>query len=533
MNRRIECRSDGCGNEVLFKTLEGGFNIPQPNLDQYHYRDHRRSGAAGPRASISTAGRHLSPYCKQHTCVHFHREECCTNKKPPHDTVCAVHTRCPIPDCHQARAQFLDPNFDPLSSAVPRYARYEVCADHKCIIRRCPQRRAATGTTFCQAHGCRADGCSNERQDQLECCEKHQCQIRGCDLVVEGNHALCAHHMTCEMNGCGGAKHFDLKTKEYLPYCTNHATCSASRCKQTKLDRQSAFCDDHTCRERGCSKSARVRPYCDDHRCAEIDCAYPIASTNGRFCPLHTCRAPDCREYVDSFSIFCQSHGCSKAKCRQQSVVEFLCLDHLKRHYTNIGRRTVLTPASSHFGTVIRSDTIIEDDDFTTTDGEEQHHDEKRSRIRNKQPPGLIGGYPPSSTFSSHSHTRSAPIFTPGSDSAPGTAKETSSPASTRPSVVQTHSLNTTDPHHPSPSQKGPSFYKVVNTPSANPGPGQPGKIVRTTSPQFLYSARASDGELPTPYPLPAPTGEEKVQPRPEKEDIEGMVYNPEKGCWE
>ncbi|KAK4651289.1 hypothetical protein QC762_0091170 [Podospora pseudocomata] len=35
-------------------------------------------------------------------------------------------TRCPIPDCHQARAQFLDPNFDPLSNAVPRYARYEV-----------------------------------------------------------------------------------------------------------------------------------------------------------------------------------------------------------------------------------------------------------------------------------------------------------------------------------------------------------------------------------------------------------------------
>ncbi|KAK0748503.1 hypothetical protein B0T21DRAFT_279118 [Apiosordaria backusii] len=230
MNRKIECRSDGCGNEVLFKALEGGFNIHPPNLDHYHYRDHRRSGVgAGPRSPTGATGRHLgaqhvSPYCKQHTCVHFHREESCTNKKPPHDTVCAVHTRCPIPDCNQARAQFLDPNFDPLSNAVPRYARYEVCADHKCIVRRCPQRRASTGTTFCQARhckdGCRADGCSNERQDQLECCEKRAATWLWRGIIPS---ALTV-NMTCEMHGCGGAKHFDPKTKEYLPYCTNRTS---------------------------------------------------------------------------------------------------------------------------------------------------------------------------------------------------------------------------------------------------------------------------------------------------------------------
>nr|CDP30521.1 Putative protein of unknown function [Podospora anserina S mat+] len=193
MNRKIECRSDGCGNEVLFKpTLEGGFNIHQPNLDHYHYRDHRRSVAGGRR---------LSPYCKQHTCAHFHREECCTNKKPPHDTVCAVHTRCPIPDCHQARAQFLDPNFDPLSNAVPRYARYE--------------RRASTSTTFCQAR--EADGCGNERQDQLECCEKRAATWLWKATIP----SVLTVDMTCEMNGCGGAKHFEPNKKEYLPYCTN------------------------------------------------------------------------------------------------------------------------------------------------------------------------------------------------------------------------------------------------------------------------------------------------------------------------
>ncbi|VBB83725.1 Putative protein of unknown function [Podospora comata] len=509
MNRKIECRSDGCGNEVLFKpTLEGGFNIHQPNLDHYHYRDHRRSVAGG---------RHLSPYCKQHTCVHFHREECCTNKKPPHDTVCAVHTRCPIPDCHQARAQFLDPNFDPLSNAVPRYARYEVCADHKCIVPRCAQRRASTGTTFCQAHGCRADGCGNERQDQLECCEKHRCHARGCDLVVEGNHTLCAHHMTCEMNGCGGAKHFEPNKKEYLPYCTNHATCPVARCKQTRLDRQSAFCDDHTCRERGCNKSARVKPYCDDHRCAEIDCSYPIADKTGRFCPLHTCRAEDCLEFVNSFSIYCQSHGCSKPKCLQQSIVEYLCLDHLKKHYTALGRRSALTPASSQFGTVATS-TIAEDDESSTSDD----NDERRPGIRNKTS-SLKGAYPSSSTFSTtHSHTRSAPIFAPNSNSGSGGGKET--PLTMRPSTtLQIHTQNnTSDPHNPSPSQKGPGFYKVNTATDGGGGGGGDGESVRAPSPKLV------------PMPLPVPSDDGKTGSRPKlMEDIEGVVYNPEWGCWE
>ncbi|KAK0660421.1 hypothetical protein QBC41DRAFT_330967 [Cercophora samala] len=526
MSRKIECRSDGCGNEVLFKTVEGGFNLHQPNLDHYHYRDHRRSGiSAGPRSPPAGTGRHLSPYCKQHTCVHFHREECCTNKKPPHDTVCAVHTRCPIPDCNQARAQFLDPNFDPLSSAVPRYARYEVCADHKCIVRRCPQRRASAGTTFCQGHGCRADGCGNERQDQLECCEKHQCNIRGCDLVVEGNHTLCAHHMTCEMNGCGGAKHFDPKKKEYLPYCTSHATCPAGRCKQTKLDRQSTFCDEHTCRERGCNKSVRVRPYCDDHRCAEIDCAYPIAKSLGRFCPLHTCRAEDCCEFVNSFSLYCQSHGCSKPKCLQQSIVEYLCLDHLKKHYTTLGRRSALTPASSQFGTVAVS-TIAEDS--STSEEDDSPADERRPGIKNK-PPSLKGAYPPSSTFSTHSHTRSAPLFTPTSNP-PSVIKEASlplpghTPVSSRPSTLHVHTQNTSDPHHPSPSQKGPSFYKVVNPTGG--GGGDDNK-------QGENNARSSSPVL-IPLPVPSEPHDGKVYSRPkDMEDVEGMVYNPEKGRWE
>jgi len=41
----------------------------------------------------------------------------------------ATDARCPVPNCTQARAQFLEPNFDPQSSAMPRYARFDFCSD--------------------------------------------------------------------------------------------------------------------------------------------------------------------------------------------------------------------------------------------------------------------------------------------------------------------------------------------------------------------------------------------------------------------
>jgi hypothetical protein len=107
MSRRIECRSEGCTHEVLFKAVDGAFD------------DRRGSGRPplSPTGRGSPSGRHhkhgsssiqVSPYCKQRTpypvsssinqsthlsvdtCIHFHGDERCVYKKPPHDTVCAI-----------------------------------------------------------------------------------------------------------------------------------------------------------------------------------------------------------------------------------------------------------------------------------------------------------------------------------------------------------------------------------------------------------------------------------------------------------
>ncbi|KAK4108700.1 hypothetical protein N656DRAFT_792377 [Canariomyces notabilis] len=205
MNRRIECRSEGCTNEVLYKTLDGNFVDPHDRRNgggRPPISPTGRGSPPGPHHRYSNGSIQVSPYCKQHTCIHFHLEERCVYKKPRHDTVCAVHTKCPVPNCNQARAQFLDPTFEPIHNAAPRYARYEVCSDHKCTVPRCPARRASPRSTFCQARedGCQAEGCTRQRQEQRNCCETQP---------------------GCETNGCGEARHFSAKTNEYLAHCLN------------------------------------------------------------------------------------------------------------------------------------------------------------------------------------------------------------------------------------------------------------------------------------------------------------------------
>lgn len=125
------------------------------------------------------------------------------------------------------------------------------------------------------------------------------------------------------MNGCGEAKRFS--TDKYLAYCANRklvplipkaqflilldAACFARRCTATKMD-GSPFCEDHTCRERGCLTATSAQPYCVDRkplnavfpsvqhrsdllvdRCNEPSCQNSRARTSnpdseGEFCPL-------------------------------------------------------------------------------------------------------------------------------------------------------------------------------------------------------------------------------------------------------
>ncbi|KAK4223186.1 hypothetical protein QBC38DRAFT_488200 [Podospora fimiseda] len=345
-----KCQSKGCHNDVLYKTLDPGFDNNRHSRSTLSPSGRGSPPGSYPRYASPRA--QVSSYCEVHTCSHFLKNESCPHKKPPHDSVCAQHARCPIGDCMQARAQYLDPNFDPMTSASPVYARYDVCPDHKCNVRQCPRRREPE-TPFCVNHGCQAEGCQKRRQGDRDACEDHQCKARSCRAITEGDYPYCAQHIKCAIPGCGGVKHFAPKTQEYLESCTKHITCAVQRCKDIKRER-SVFCDGHTCNERDCTKSSTMsRPYCDEHRCTETSCPNPRPwapnpKLRGRFCPLHTCRAEQCQEFVDSFAIFCQIHGCSKPKCHQETIVEDLCLDHLKHHYTTLGRRRATLKSQQH-----------------------------------------------------------------------------------------------------------------------------------------------------------------------------------------
>ncbi|KAK3941717.1 hypothetical protein QBC46DRAFT_381813 [Diplogelasinospora grovesii] len=352
------CKSDGCNQEIWYKTLEGAFIDPAERRYSGIRSPLNARGSPGPyhRNNPNGGNSYPSQYCKQHTCSYFLRDDACHYKKPPHDAVCAIHSKCPILDCHQAKVQYLEPNsVDP---TTPKYARYEFCADHKCTVRHCNRRRARPGTAFCQTHCCPADGCTNQKQEQQNCCEEHTCRNDKCQTIVDEKYPFCALHIKCELRNCGKARHLVPKTKEYLSFCTEHVTCNLPRCKEIKLER-STFCANHTCRERDCAQSAFPRtPYCNDHRCEDEYCPYPKTvswessnpkNNNGssssfnrsKFCPLHTCRTEKCQGYVDRLAIFCNSHRCSKERCQEESVVEHLCLNHLRSHYIAQGELNV------------------------------------------------------------------------------------------------------------------------------------------------------------------------------------------------
>ncbi|EGO56959.1 hypothetical protein NEUTE1DRAFT_102215 [Neurospora tetrasperma FGSC 2508] len=272
MNHRskgqLMCRLEGCPHEVLFKTVDSGGGSGGGYVDPLERRasiirdrnGHTLQGRGSPAGAGAAGGG-------------------------------GYDARCPVPECSQARLQYLDPAYESRhGDSLPVYQRWEYCADH----------------------GCRADGCKKLVLEKQICCEEREISLL-----------------------CHPARHNVADTKEYLRFCVDHATCAVNRCKDMKIE-QSLYCANHTCRERGCSKSSQSKPFCSEHCCAEVNCRYPrpwAASPNprGKFCPLH------CPEFVDRLAIFCRTHGCSKPKCHEEVIVEGFCLDHLKAHYITQG----------------------------------------------------------------------------------------------------------------------------------------------------------------------------------------------------
>ncbi|AEO71165.1 uncharacterized protein THITE_2025341, partial [Thermothielavioides terrestris NRRL 8126] len=231
MDRRTQCRSEGCSNEVLYKTVVGEFDDRRGSGRKSPRSPNDRGSPSGPYHRYSNSSIYFSPFCKQHTCIHFHGDENCINQKPRHDTVCAIHTRCPVPNCTQARAQFLDPNVDPLSNAVPRYARYDVCSDHRC----------------------RTTGCRSIVESDFPYCAMRT--FTECGLSLRGPR-LTVPDIKCAWSSCGEARHFSARTNDcQYPrpwtasgqdvghYCPLH-TCRRQMC-HAHVDRLALFCITH------------------------------------------------------------------------------------------------------------------------------------------------------------------------------------------------------------------------------------------------------------------------------------------------
>ncbi|KAK3490349.1 uncharacterized protein B0T23DRAFT_396528 [Neurospora hispaniola] len=346
MNHRskgqLMCRLEGCPHEVLFKTVDSGGGSGGGYVDPLERRasiirdrnGHTLQGRGSPAGAGAAGG--------------GGDDETCTQLKPSHDAVCAYHARCPVPECSQARLQYLDPAYESRhGDSLPVYQRWEYCADRYLP----PKTSALFEGVLVENHRPRLAIARNKSADKRVSMKMDVVPMDVRNWFLRNRFAVKSlsqptdkHYLKdikCDISNCNRARHNVADTKEYLRFCVDHATCAVNRCKDMKIE-QSLYCANHTCRERGCSKSSQSKPFCSEHCCAEVNCRYPkpwAASPNprGKFCPLHTCRAQDCPEFVDRLAIFCRTHGCSKPKCHEKVIVEGFCLDHLKAHYITQG----------------------------------------------------------------------------------------------------------------------------------------------------------------------------------------------------
>ncbi|KAH8907365.1 hypothetical protein BR93DRAFT_692158 [Coniochaeta sp. PMI_546] len=360
MNRREQfkpenqCRAEGCNGEVFFKIIQGDAAS-----------DRRQMGNRSPLTPVNGGHPHnqqirmfpegsriLSTFCKKHTCSLFLTDEGCTFKKPIHDTVCAIHTKCPIPGCARAKSQYLDAGT--AQGGPSKYLRHDFCPDHKCVVAKCPQRRVlyqSTGQapsgqqgrflTVCQQHRCKAEGCVEQSQEGRNSCRDHECRTPECRTIVEDGYPFCAIHIKCTVANCGNARYLPKGAKDYLLGCEMHVTCAAVGCSKLKV-LGSTFCLGHTCQERGCDIQVTEGMYCRIHRCAYESCrgakSWKEDRTGGEYCGLHTCRTEKCRESVSNLALYCGKHKCSEVKCLAKVLDEQLCTDHFKALYIAKGR---------------------------------------------------------------------------------------------------------------------------------------------------------------------------------------------------
>ena len=208
---------------------------------------------------------------------------------------------------------------------------------HRCISVRatggvCQELRTQPAIPFCGLHICKYSvvtkrPCHLERLAEGSCCEEHSCP---CCLLL----------LSKTLN-------FVVQMKQPLA-CPNHK-CSSSLCDNVQLYPH-VFCEAHICEECGSTGNLMNLPraknsrFCDEHKCKEVGCSEKRDTlhsdiNHSYYCKAHTCIK--CKRLSKSSCVFPGSHYCEEHICqhfednaqclKRQLENSFFCRSHTCR----------------------------------------------------------------------------------------------------------------------------------------------------------------------------------------------------------
>ncbi|KAH8773446.1 hypothetical protein F5883DRAFT_24889 [Diaporthe sp. PMI_573] len=321
-------------------------------------------------------------FCETHTC----EAQTCTaevagrGERGDASRSCESHRRCARDGC-PARCHTRDTGttvkwcglhycHEPSCQSDRAAGNRQYCREHICMEPMCGNGKLDMGSgRYCLDHQCKTDRCF-ERRDQrtpgAEHCALHACWVEHCPRPAAVGRNRCDDHRYCREQGC----------KEYIfiekgpegdikyPTCGNHhkTQCPATnlggnRCGN-RLERDQAYCKDHSCELGSCSnqRSFASVQYCEAHKCTVVGCqqlrkntiagldmasgslrASLLLSGGGFFggdgegapflmssyCAAHACsRGGGCGDRVAALgrSSFCPRHECCHRGCSQEAT---------------------------------------------------------------------------------------------------------------------------------------------------------------------------------------------------------------------
>jgi hypothetical protein len=183
---------------------------------------------------------------------------------------------------------------------------------------------------YCPLHLCGIDGCdrsvtvigdrilSSVPVQTAQYCHHHLCHyitpnhVR-CMTIVR-QEAYCPEHK-CHARGC--SRGIDHRNDQYCSVHLESVPCRYPGCEKTS-HKDSGWCEQHKCRQCGLSRQMNVNGFCLRCTCRVPECQNPVVNRKHGYCVEHTdqyCHYLGCCQKACERAQYCPEHRCGVPAC--------------------------------------------------------------------------------------------------------------------------------------------------------------------------------------------------------------------------